>query len=136
VKRTDLVRTLAVIVIAGHGLIHLIGFVVPWRIAVLEGFAYRTTALNGMISLGETGAQVVGIAWLVISAGFLVAAVGVWRHEPWAMSLTAVLAVCSLVVCVLGLPETGAGIVVNGVILAVIGYLTLARSRRSVVAAS
>ncbi len=136
VQRTDLVRAIAVIVIAGHGLIHLIGFVVPWRIAVVEGFTYRTAALNETISLGETGAQVVGIAWLVITAGFLVAAVGLWRQEPWAMSLTAVLAVCSLIVCVLGLPETGAGIVVNGVILAVIGSLTLARSRRAVVAAS
>jgi len=130
-RQTDLVRAIAAIAIAGHGLIHLIGFVVPWRIAVLEGFAYRTTALNGTISLGQSGAQAVGVAWLVITAGFLVAAFGLWRTEPWAMPLTAVLAVCSLVVCVIGLPETGAGIVINVVILGVIGYVALARGNRS-----
>jgi|GEM_PF-2037047 len=134
-KRPTIVPTIAAIALAGHGLIHLIGFVVPWRIAVLEGFAYRTTALNGALSLGETGAQAVGIAWLVIAIGFLTAAVGVWRAQAWALRLTAILAVCSVVVCVLGLPETGAGIVVNGLILAVVGYLYLTRSRRSVVAA-
>ena len=33
-----------------HGLIHLIGFVVPWGIAQVEGFPYRTTALGGAIT--------------------------------------------------------------------------------------
>jgi hypothetical protein len=29
--------------IAAHGLIHLIGFVVPWQLAAVAGFPYRTT---------------------------------------------------------------------------------------------
>jgi hypothetical protein len=31
----------------------LIGFVVPWRIATLEGFAYRATAFSGGLVLGD-----------------------------------------------------------------------------------
>jgi hypothetical protein len=109
-----------------HGLIHLIGFVVPWRIAEVEGFAYRTTVLGGSVELGATGVQVVGLAWLAIAVGFVVAAAGVWRRSSWALGLTAALAIASLVVCALGLPETMAGIVVNVAILGALGWMTFA----------
>lgn len=93
-----ILRSVAAAVLAVHGLIHLIGFLVPWRIAQVEGFAYRTTALGGSVELGTTGAQVVGLAWLKIAVGFVVAAVGVWRRSAWALGLTAALATASLVV--------------------------------------
>ncbi|MCU0482987.1 MAG: ABC transporter permease [Chloroflexi bacterium] len=120
-------RLLAAAVLAIHGLVHLIGFVVPWRIAQVEGFAYRTTAVGGSVELGETGALIVGLAWLVIAGGFVIAAIGVWRRSPWALGLTTALATASLVVCVLGLPETVAGITVNVAILAAGGWVAFAR---------
>jgi len=118
-------RTLAAVALAAHGLIHLIGFVVPWRISQLEDFPYRTTALGGSLALGETGARVVGVLWLVLAAGFVVAALGVRRHDARAVPLTAVLAFASIVVCTLGLPETIAGFVVNVVILGVVAGVVL-----------
>jgi len=120
-------RRLAAALLAVHGLIHLIGFLVPWRIAQVEGFAYRTTTLGGSVELGTTGAQVVGLAWLAIAVGFVVAAVGVWRRSAWALGLTAALGTASLVACVLGLPETVAGIVVNVAILAAVAWTTFSR---------
>jgi hypothetical protein len=42
-----MIRILSAVVLALHGVIHVIGFMSPWRIATLEGFAYRTTVLNG-----------------------------------------------------------------------------------------
>jgi hypothetical protein len=122
-----ILRLLVAAVLAAHGLIHLIGFLVPWRIAQVEGFAYRTTALGGSVELGATGAQVVGVAWLAIAVGFVVAAVGVRRRSAWALWLTAALGTASLVVCVLGLPETVAGIVVNVAILAAVAWTTFSR---------
>jgi hypothetical protein len=122
-------RTLVAVLLAAHGLIHLIGFLVPWRIAQVEGFAYRTTALGGSVELGAIGAQVVGLAWLAIAVGFLVAAVGAWRRAAWAPRLAAALAIASLVVCVLGLPETAAGIAVNLAILGGVMWLTVGRRR-------
>lgn len=47
-----ILRSVAAAVLAVHGLIHLIGFLVPWPIAQVEGFAYRTTALGGSVELG------------------------------------------------------------------------------------
>jgi hypothetical protein len=58
--RSNVLRIAAAVVVAAHGLIHLIGFVVPWGIAVVEGFPYRTTALGGALALGEAGARIVG----------------------------------------------------------------------------
>lgn len=124
-----MLRYLATAALAAHGLIHLIGFVVPWRIAEVEGFAYRTTAFGGSVELGATGVQVVGLAWLAIAVGFVVAAVGVWRRSASALGLTAALAVASLAVCVLGLPETVAGIVVNVAILVAVTWATFLRGR-------
>jgi hypothetical protein len=121
---------LAAGVVAAHGLIHLIGFVVPLGIARVDGFVDRTTALNGLVELGEAGSLVLGVTWLLLAVGFVVAGVGLWRGRAWASSLTAGLAIASIGVCVLGLPETAAGIVVNGAILA--GVVHTGRARDGV----
>ena len=124
-----MLRIAAGAVVAAHGLIHLIGFVVPWGIASVEGFAYRTTALGGAIALGDTGARAVGIVWLACAVGFVVAGLGIWRRASWAAPLTAALAGVSVAVCVLGLPETSAGIVVNAAILGAVAWVSFARPR-------
>ncbi len=120
-------RRVAAILLALHGVIHLIGFVTPWQIASLEGFAYRTTLLNGALDVGDAGVRVVGLVWLGLTVGFLAAGYGVWRGERWALGLTVVLAVVSLVVCLLGLPETFAGVAINVVILALVAYVMFVR---------
>ena len=120
-------RTLAAALLAAHGLIHLIGFVVPWGIAQIEGFPYRTSALFGALALGEPGARLVGVIWLSLAVGFVVAGVATWRRATWAAPLTAVLPVGSIVVCTLGLPEAAFGIAVNVAILAVLGWITVGR---------
>ena len=117
--------------IAAHGLIHLIGFVVPWQVTAVAGFPYRTTVLDGAADLGEIGVRVVGIIWLACAIGFIVAAVGIVRRTTWALPLTAILAIVSLVMCVGGLPETAMGIAVNAVIL--VGAAWVARSRTHLV---
>ena len=122
-----MIRIVAAAVVAGHGLIHLIGFVVPWGLAQVEGFPYRTTALGGAIALGDAGARAVGVAWLVCAVGFVLAGLGIWRRAPWALPLAAVLAIASIVLCVLGLPEAVAGIVVNAVILGLAAWASIAR---------
>lgn len=124
-RNIGMLQLLAAVGLAAHGLIHLIGFVVPWRLASLEGFPYRTTALNGALELGEAGARLVGLGWLAVAVGFVVAAVGVWQGASWSLPLVAALALISLGLCILGLPEAAAGIVVNLVILAAVVLVVL-----------
>jgi hypothetical protein len=52
-----MIRRMAAVVVALHGAIHLIGFVPPWQVASLEGFAYRTTVLGGALDIGNVGAR-------------------------------------------------------------------------------
>jgi len=122
-------RIAALALVDAHGLIHLIGFVVPWGISTVEGFPYRTTALGGAIALGDSGARALGIVWLACAVGFVVAGLGIWRGGSWALPLTAALAVASIAVCILGLPESSAGIVVNGAILGAVAWVSYARPR-------
>ncbi len=126
-----MIRIAAAVVVAGHGLIHLIGFVVPWGIARPEGFPYRTTALDGAIVLGDTGARVVGLVWLACAVGFVVAGLGIWRRTRWALPLAASLAIVSILVCVLGLPEAVAGVVMNTIILVIVAWASLVQPART-----
>lgn len=121
-----MLRTLLALALAAHGLIHLIGFVVPFRIAQLEGYAYTTSAAWGRFELGDDGARVVGVLWLLVTVAFIVAAYGIWQQASWAIPVTATIAGCSLVLCILGSPAAAAGIAINVLILAVIGYVELA----------
>lgn len=124
-----MLRIAAAAIVAAHGLIHLIGFVVPWGIATVEGFAYRTTVFEGAIVLGDGGARFLGLVWLTCAAGFVVAGFGIWRRAPWALALTAALAAVSIGVCILGLPETVAGIAVNAAILGGVAWALLVGRR-------
>ena len=118
-----MMRVLAGAALAVHGLIHLIGFVVPWQLATLDGFPYRTDVLGA--DLGGTGMRVVGAVWLALAVGFAVAGVGVVRRSAWALPLTAGLAALSLVACLLALPAAAAGAVIDVVVLLGLGALAL-----------
>lgn len=120
-------RIAAAAVLLLHGAIHLIGFVVPWRLATVDGFPLRATALDGAVVLGDGGARAIGLVWLVLVIGFVAAAAGAWRRASWTRPLVAALAPASLVVCVLGLPEAGAGIAVN---LGILAALVVPAGRR------
>jgi hypothetical protein len=128
IERVGMIRRTAAVLLALHGVIHLIGFVSPWRIATVEGFAYRTGVLNGALNVGDAGVRVIGLAWLGLTFGFLAAGYGVWRGKPWAVNLTGVLTIVSLIVCVVGLPETAAGVAIDVAIVAVVGYVTFRKT--------
>lgn len=120
-----MIQLLVALGLAAHGLIHLIGFVVPWRLATLPDYPYRTTVLNGTLQVGDAGVRLLGLGWLGLAVGFVVAAVGVAQGTPWALPLVAALALVSLGFCILGLPEAAAGIVVNVVILGAVALIAL-----------
>jgi hypothetical protein len=117
---------LAAAVLAVHGLIHLIGFVVPWGLAQVDGFTARTSVLAGAISVGDAGARVVGVAWLLAAVGFVVAAIAVARGAEFAGAFTAGLVFASIGLCLLGLPEAATGIPVNLAILGALAWSALA----------
>ena len=101
-----------------HGLMHLLGFMVYLRLANIESLPYSTALLSGKLEVGEVGARVFGLLWLLAAVGFVVAGVAVFALLPWWGTFTLWVALLSLVVTVLALPDSWFGVVVNVVILA------------------
>ena len=106
------------ILMALHGIAHVVGFVVPWQLMTPEAGGYSTTILGGRIDLGSGGIRVLGLVWLTLAVGFLLAALGSWLGFGGWVRAAAVLAIVSLTLSVLGWPEAKIGVPVNLAILA------------------
>ena len=100
-----------------HGVAHLVGFVVPWKLVSTAEVPYRTTILGGVTDLGETGARALGVVWLVAALAFVVLAAAVVAGSNVRMWMFTMLSL-SIVLCVVGWPEARIGLVVNAVLLA------------------
>ena len=106
----------------GHGFAHLVGFVVAWRIARLEEMPYKTTLLAGAADVGHAGIRLVGILWLLGALAFAAAGVGLALSQPWWMPLTLWASGYSLVLCLLGWPDSKIGVPIN---VAIVVWLTV-----------
>ena len=94
-----------------HGVAHLVGFVVPWRIVTSSEVPYRTTLLGA--DIGQAGVRAIGLAWLLVSVLFVVLGAGVLGHGAWHYEAILTLVGVSVVLCLLGLPESRPGLLAN-----------------------
>jgi hypothetical protein len=101
-----------------HGLIHLMGTAVYWRLATIEGLAYPTALLGGRLAAPTAAVQALGGLWLAGALGFGLVVAGLLLGRPWWRPLALGVAALSLVICALGWPDARAGVVIN---LAIIG---------------
>ena len=107
------------IFLALHGIVHWIGFAVPWKLITMnKRVPYDTTILWGGVDLGDTGMRLEGLLWLPAIALFVAAAYAVWLGRSWAVPVVAVASAFSLVICVLAMPQAVIGAVINIAILA------------------
>ncbi|MFC1746737.1 ABC transporter permease [Candidatus Neomarinimicrobiota bacterium] len=116
-------RTLAMRIVLGliliiHSIAHLVGFVVPWKLAVTDEAPYKTTLIDGALDVGDSGIRFVGLLWLIGALVFTAVATGVLgMYNGWQKPLVYA-TVYSLILCILGLPDSRMGIPVNMTILA------------------
>lgn len=105
------------VLMALHGIAHLVGFLVPWGFVEPEQGELGTHLFAGRVEL-TTGAQrAAGLLWIPLALGFLVAAWGVWTGRPWWGAWTLVVAMVSLMACLAFWPDTRIGVPVNVAIL-------------------
>ncbi len=90
-----------------HGLAHLAGFAGAWRL--VEMAPYQTTLLDGAVDVGDAGARAIGVVWLAVAVGFAVAGVAVLRRAAWWPAFVVLVAMASLLLCLLTLPGAQAG---------------------------
>jgi hypothetical protein len=112
-----MIRIITAIVLILHGLIHLIGFVVNFKIAEIEDIKHKTSVLAGKIEIGETGVRILGLAWLLIALAFVISAVALFYAPTWWWTYILVVTILSLIVTILGWPDAQFGAYLNIVIL-------------------
>jgi hypothetical protein len=103
------------LVLLAHGAAHVVGFLGPWRL--VKDVACGTTILSGRVDVGEAGAKMIGILWLLVACGFVVIALGAFLRAGWWPTGAIVTAAASLALCVVGWPDARTGLAVNVVIL-------------------
>jgi hypothetical protein len=113
-------RRAVAVLLALHGVVHLIGFLVPWRLGH-AGVPRHDRRLGRLGS--ATRFRFVGL--LRSAAGGFVVARSAWRRAPWAVPVTVGVAVVALVACVLQSPAAILCVAIDLAILAAVGLTRL-----------
>jgi hypothetical protein len=113
-------RIALAVLLALHGIAHMVGFIGSWHLNPAAGIPYKTTLLAGHVDVGDVGIRSMGILWLLAAIAFLVAAAGTALGTQWWVKTVAVVATVSLALTVLQWPEARIGLFVN---LAILGAL-------------
>jgi hypothetical protein len=113
-------RIVLAILMAGHGIAHLPGFLVSWQLRSFPDMAYRTTIFGASLDVGEVGTRLIGAVWLAAGVSFIVLAGATLTRAAWWRPIAYVLIVLSTVLCLVGWPDARLGLVANAVILLLI----------------
>jgi hypothetical protein len=103
-----------------HGIAHLVGFVVAWQVRSLPEVPFRTTILAGSIDVGRAGIRLVGVAWLVAALAFALLALAMTFRFPWWQQAAYAIIGFSLILCLLGWPDSRLGMIANVVLAALL----------------
>jgi hypothetical protein len=106
-------KILFALLLALHGVAHLVGFAVPWGLVASPQMPHKTTLLAGAVDLGEAGMRAFGVIWLLLAIAFLVGAWAVAFTQPWVVRWLWVIALASLVASALSWPEARIGVVID-----------------------
>jgi uncharacterized membrane protein YccF (DUF307 family) len=104
-------RIVLALLMAAHGLAHLPGFLVSWRLQTLAELPYRTTIVGTSLDVGEAGIKAVGVVWLAVGVAFVVLAGATLARVAY------LLVGVSAVLCFAGWPDARLGLVANAIIL-------------------
>jgi hypothetical protein len=108
----------AAVILALHGLVHLMGAALYMKLANVQGLTYKTTLLGGRWDLGEAGIAVFGALWVIPAIGFLAGAAAFAAGWSWWYPVVATTTAFSLILTTLDWSQAFAGAIVDLAILA------------------
>jgi hypothetical protein len=120
VNAPTLLLYLGALVVALHGLIHLLGFVAYWPLATIPSLPYRTALFGGRVDVGAPGVRLFAVLWLLAAVGFVGAGVGLVRGTDWWLGVMLAVALLSAVLTGLDWRRARVGLAVDAVILVVL----------------
>lgn len=106
-----------------HGVAHAVGFTASWKLVSPAEAPFTTTILSGAVDVGPAGIRLIGVLWLAAAAAMIGAAVLVWRRSPRAAAAVVGATGVSVAMCVVGLPASMIGLVID---LAILGMAAAA----------
>jgi hypothetical protein len=108
-----------------HGFAHLVGFFVNWNIIKDKEIQYKTTIFNGKYDIGLLGTKILGIIWLLIGIYFGYLGYLSLSNPSFYLDIVLYLAINSLLLTFISLPDTKFGIIAN---ILLIGFIMLIKS--------
>jgi hypothetical protein len=106
-------RIALALLLLAHGVAHVVGFIRAWA-------PTRTTIVGDRVDLGPGWIKLIGILWLFGALLFAAAGFATLANVAWWPPFALALATSSLVLCMLQLPETKLGVVLNLVLIGVL----------------
>jgi len=114
----------AAVVMAAHGLIHLMGTIVYTRLGHIEGLSYKTTLLAERWDVGGAGISLFGFLWVVPAIGFVAAAIALLTGWTWWVPALLASSAISLVLVTLDWGNAYIGGILDVVIIAAVFVLS------------
>lgn len=109
-------RIALAVVVALHGIAHIVGFLGSLPAGTLKDFTYRTAVFGGRLDVGEAGIRLFGWLWLAVALTFVVVAGLAIANRPGWVPLAFGITAVSCVFCAIGWPDAKFGIIVNAAI--------------------
>ncbi len=116
---SGLLRGAIVLVLAGHSVGHIPGFLVFWQLGSFVAVPY-TTKIWGGVDIGVAGTRVIGTLWLFTAVGMAAAAIAAHLRVSWMPTMLWPLLGLSTVLCLLGWPATRVGLAANLLLVALL----------------
>ena len=113
-------RLTLAILMALHGIAHMVGFAGSWQLAASSDLPYKTTVLNGHLDLGHTGIRVLGVLWVAAALAFVLVAAGAVLETGWWVHAAIAVATGSLALTMLELPAARIGFALNLILIAIV----------------
>jgi hypothetical protein len=115
-----MMRIILALLFVAHGIAHLPGFLVPWKIGHSADVPYSPTVLNGAVDLGPVAMRALSTLWVIAALGFVVAGIATVRGDPGWSTLALGVTTFSLVLTFLGCPLSRIGAALNLLLLAIL----------------
>ncbi|MFZ5817636.1 MAG: ABC transporter permease [Bacillota bacterium] len=116
---------IATVIVAGHGLIHLLGYVAYWPLARVAELPYKTALAGGRWEVGPLGMKLYALLWLIATAGYALALVDLHTGQSWWRPVMLATTALSTALILLDWAPAFRGAIVNLAILALMGLLYL-----------
>jgi hypothetical protein len=108
------------VLMALHGVAHVPGFAVSWRLADLQGMPYHTALFGGRVYVGDAGMRAVGILWLFAALAFVAIGVAALLNRSWWSTAAVATITLSLGLCTTEIKAARVGVIANLVLLALV----------------